>query len=71
MENLPAWLDTVFLDDSISEMDKTGLPSQNKTKEFKSTVTQWKKDREDTLHDIEAATEIVQVGLENANEFLK
>ena len=71
MENLPAWPDTVFLEDSILEMDKTGLPSQAKTIEFKSTVSQWKKDREETLHDIEAATEIVQMGLENATEFLK
>ena len=71
MENLPTWPDTVFLENSILEMDKTGLPSQAKTKEFKSTVSQWKKDREETLHDIEAATEIVQMGLENATEFLK
>ena len=71
MENLPTWPDTVFLEDSILEMDKTGLPSQAKTKEFKSTVSQWKKDREATLHDIESATAIVQIGLENATEFLK
>ena len=69
MENLPAWPDTIFLEDSILEMDKTGLPLQAKNKEFKSTVCQWKKDRETTLHDIESATEIVQIGLENAKEF--
>ena len=57
MEHLPAWPDTVFLEESILEMDKTGLPSQAKTKEFKSTVSQWKKDREATLHDIESATD--------------
>ena len=71
MDNLPAWPDTVFSDDSILEAEKTGLPSRAKTEEFKSTVSQWIKDREETLHDIEAATEIVQMGLENANEFLK
>ena len=70
MENLPAWPDTVLVEESILEMDKTGLPTQVKNKEFKSTVCQWKQDREATLYDIENATEIVQVGLENAKEFL-
>ena len=71
MDNLPAWPDTVFSDDSILEAEKTGLPSQAKTEEFKSTVSQWKKDREETLHDIETASEIVKMGLKNATEFLK
>ena len=71
MENLPAWPDTIFSDDSILEMEHTGLPSQNKNNGYKSSVSQWKKDRLENYHDIENATEIVQMGLENANEFLK
>ena len=64
MENLPAWPESVFLDESNLEMDKTGLPTQVKNKEFKSTVTTWMKDREAILYYIKNATEIVQEGLE-------
>ena len=71
MDNLPAWPDTVFLEPTILEAENTGLPSQAETKRYKTTVSQWIKDREETLHDIEATIEIVQMGLENANEFLK
>ena len=52
-------------------MEHTGLPSKNKNDRYKSTVSQWKKDRLENYHNIEEATEIVQMGLENANEFLK
>ena len=70
MENLPAWPDSVFLDESNLEMDKTGLPTQVKNKEFKSTVTKWMQNREAILYDIENATEIVQEGLESAKNSL-
>ena len=52
-------------------MDKTGLPTQVKNKEFKSTVKTWMEKREAILYDIENATEIVQEGLESAKEFLE
>ena len=70
MEHLPAWPDSVFLEESILELENTGLPLRNKNKEIKSTVGSWKNYREAALFDIENATEIVQVGLENAKEFL-
>ena len=71
MENLPAWPESVFLDETNLEMDKTGLPTHVKIKEFKSSVTKWMQDREAILYNIKNSTEIVQEGLESAKEFLE
>ena len=70
MENLPPWPESIFKDDSILEQDKTGLPTQAKNNQFKSTVKTWLEKRETILHDIENATEIMQERLESATEFL-
>ena len=69
MEGLPPWPESIFIDESILDMDKTGLPTQAKNKEFKSTVKTLMEKREAIMYDIESATEIVQESLESAKEF--
>ena len=70
MEGIPPWPESIFIEESILEMDKTGLPTQAKNKQFKSIVKTWLEKREAILHDIENATEIMQERLESATEFL-
>ena len=69
MEDLPAWPASVFEDKTTLEMTRTGL-AITKNKEFISTVKKWIDKREAILHDINIATEIVQMGLVSAKEFL-
>ena len=70
MENLPAWPDTIFSDETL-KMEHTGLPSKNVNDGYITKVKHWIDARLENYHDIVEATEIVQMGLENANEFLK
>ena len=70
MENLPAWPDTIFSEETL-KMEHTGLPSKNANDGYITKVTHWIDARLENYHDIVEATEIVQMGLENANEFLK
>merc|ERR1712081_34166 len=51
--------------------DHTGLPSENKNKAYKSEVKNWKTYRQNLYFEILEATDIVQSGLDDANEFLK
>ena len=71
MENLPLWPETIFKDETILEQGKTGLSTQAKNNQFKSTVKTWLEKREAILHDIENATDIMQERLESAKEFLE
>ena len=69
MEDLPAWPAAVFKDPTTLEMTRTGLTiTQNKA--FAATVKKWRDKAEDILHDIDNATEIVQMELASAREFL-
>ena len=70
MENLPAWPDIVFTKDNL-KIEHTMLPSKNKNDGYISTVKTWIDVRLEYYHDIVEATEIIQMGLENADEFLK
>ena len=70
MENLPAWPDIVFTEDNL-KIEHTMLPSKNKNDGYISTVKTWIDVRLEYYHDIVEATEIIQMGLENADEFLK
>ena len=70
MENLPAWPDTIFSDATL-KMEHTGLPSKNANDGYITKVKNWIDARLENYHDIVEATEIVQMGIENANEFLK
>ena len=69
MEDLPAWPASVFEDQTTLEMRRTGL-AVTKNKEFTATVKKWRDKREAILHDIDNATEIVQMELVSAKEFL-
>ena len=69
MEDLPAWPASVFEDQTTLEMMRTGL-TVTKNKEFTATVKKWRDKREAILHDIDNATEIVQMELVSAKEFL-
>ena len=71
--NLPNWPDSVFKegDDSIFELSHTGLPSKNKNDAYMAAVKNWITYRQSVYYDVMEATEIVQNGLEDANEFLK
>ena len=70
MENLPTWPDTIFSEETL-KMEHTGLPSKNQNDGYISKVKTWIDVRLEYYHDIVEATEIIQMGLENADEFLK
>ena len=69
MENLPAWPDIVFTEDNLT-IEHTMLSSKNKNDGYISTVKTWTDVRLGYYHDIMEAQEIVQMCLENADEFL-
>ena len=71
--SLPEWPDSVFKDgdDSYFELNHTGLPSANKNNAYRTEVKNWKTHRQSLYYEIIEATDIVQSGLDDANEFLK
>ena len=69
MENLPAWPDIVFNEDNL-KIEHTMLSSNNKNDGYISRVKKWIDIRLEYYHDIVEATEIKQMGLENAQEFI-
>ena len=69
MEDLPAWPASVFKDPTTLEMTRTGL-AITKNKEFTATVKKWREKAKVILHDIYNATEVVQMELTSAREFL-
>ena len=69
MEDLPAWPASVFEDPTTLEMTRTGL-AITKNKEFTATVKKWRDKAKVILHDIGNATEVVQMELTSAREFL-
>ena len=69
MEDLPASPASVFEDPKTLEMMRTGL-AITKNKEFTATVKKWRDKREAILHDIDNATEIIQIELASAKKFL-
>ena len=68
--DLPNWPDTVFNEDNL-KIEHTMLSSNNKNDGYISTVKKWADVRLECYHDILEATEVIQMGLENADEFLK
>ena len=68
---IPDWPESVFKDDSYFEQAHTRLPSANKNNAYVAAVKSWKTHRQSVYYEIIEATEIVQNGLEDANEFLK
>ena len=69
MEDLPTWPASVFDDSTTLEMERTGL-AVTKSKEFISTIKKWRTETECIKLDIYNATEVVQMDLMSAREFL-